>query len=297
MYYCKYCKKEFKDKGNLRRHEKYSHEVELEKIECSFCKNLYSKCGIKSHIDSCKLNPDRIITKEELRLKLKTPEEQPGECCFCRKLCKNQNSLRNHQRFCKLNPYKDIPPSQVGCKRSKPAWNKGLTKETDERVRLGTIKSQEKVKEYYSTHQGTFKGKHHSADTKEKLREIALQNEHEKHFRCRVDITYNGYRFQSTYELQVAKDLDKHHIKWIQPERVPYRDINNNLHYYTADFYLPEYDVYLDPKNNYLINNVNPYFGYKDVDKIRWVQEQNNIRIIILDENHLMWSDIHNLIG
>lgn len=40
-------------------------------------------------------------------------------------------------------------------------------------------------------------------------------------------------------------------------------------HTYTPDFYLPEYNVYLDPKNDYLINNINPGLGFKDVDKIR----------------------------
>jgi hypothetical protein len=75
-------------------------------------------------------------------------------------------------------------------------------------------------------------------------------------------------------------------------QRVP----KNYFHYYTPDFYLPEYDVYLDPKNDFLINNNNPSLGYKDTDKIKWVELYNNIKIIILDKNHLVWDKIKEII-
>lgn len=33
-------------------------------------------------------------------------------CMFCGKECKNDNSLRNHQRLCKLNPERQTTPFQ-----------------------------------------------------------------------------------------------------------------------------------------------------------------------------------------
>lgn len=55
-------------------------------------------------------------------------------------------------------------------------------------------------------------------------------------------------------------------------------------------------DVYLDPKNDFLIENINPGTGIKDIDKIHLVESQNNIRCIILNKNQLTWDEIHKLI-
>ena len=48
------------------------------------------------------------------------------KCQYCGKICKNANSLRNHERLCKLNPNHR---EHTGFKYD---WNKGLTKETSE---------------------------------------------------------------------------------------------------------------------------------------------------------------------
>lgn len=50
-------------------------------------------------------------------------------CNYCNKLCKNKNSLSNHERLCKNNPNKQ----DSNFKYVKEPWNKGLTKE-DPRV-------------------------------------------------------------------------------------------------------------------------------------------------------------------
>lgn len=54
---------------------------------------------------------------------------------------------------------------------------------------------------------------------------------------------------------------------------------------------------YINYKNNdFLINNNNLSLGYKDTDKIKWVELYNNIKIIILDKNHLVWDKIKEII-
>ena len=65
---------------------------------------------------------------------------------------------------------------------------------------------------------------------------------------------------------------------------------------YTPDFYLSEYDIYLDPKNDFLINNINPSLGFFDKEKIQWVSEQNDISVIILDKDQLNWDDIQKML-
>lgn len=61
-------------------------------------------------------------------------------CKFCKKTCKNANSLRNHERLCKLNLNRDFKSlNALTENRNKwnasyhVAWNKGLTK-NDKRV-------------------------------------------------------------------------------------------------------------------------------------------------------------------
>jgi len=44
----------------------------------------------------------------------------------------------------------------------------------------------------------------------------------------------------------------------------------------------------LDPKNDFLINNINPRIGFKDVDKIKLVEIQNSIKIFILNKEQLL---------
>lgn len=60
--------------------------------------------------------------------------------------------------------------------------------------------------------------------------------------------------------------------------------------------YLPEYDLYLDPKNDFLINNINPQFGYSDIEKIHLVEAQNKIRVLVLNKDQLNWESIKILI-
>lgn len=75
-----------------------------------------------------------------------------------------------------------------------------------------------------------------------------------------------------------------------------WKNENGIEHRYYPDFYLPEYNVYLDPKNDYLINNKSVRFGITDTKKIKLVCEQNEIRIVILDKNNLSWEKIKELI-
>lgn len=59
-------------------------------------------------------------------------------CKYCGKECKNENSLRNHERLCKKNPNRqDSPFVKFNKVRAETtgAWNKGLTKETNDSIK------------------------------------------------------------------------------------------------------------------------------------------------------------------
>lgn len=220
-------------------------------------------------------------------------------CKFCGRQCKNLNSLNNHERLCKENPYHDSLslPDHKGKNNpmyGKPAWNKGLTKETDLRVakaRLTYAKN-----ENLGLHKKTKISKEANILRKQKLSNFAKYQNNFWQYRRKHLKEYNGVMFDSSYEIQVVSSLDENNVLWEKPSRFSYTDNSGVHHTYTPDIYLPEYDVYLDPKNDFLIENVNPNLGFKDTDKIKWVQEQNNIRVIIVDKNHLSWDKIKTLL-
>lgn len=106
-------------------------------------------------------------------------------------------------------------------------------------------------------------------------------------------IMYNGVYLGSSYELSLAKSLDENSIIWCRPSPLKWIDKNNNERRYFPDFYLPDYDIYLDPKNDFLINNKNPETGIKDSDKIFFAAVQNNVVILILNKNELTWESVH----
>lgn len=78
----------------------------------------------------------------------------------------------------------------------------------------------------------------------------------------------------STWEVNLAKWMDDEKIKW---DRSRHRHIfwwtddDGNKRRYYPDFYLPEYNVYLDPKNKYKMEN--------DRVKMERVIKENEIKL------------------
>jgi hypothetical protein len=209
-------------------------------------------------------------------------------CKFCKKVCKNSNSLRNHERLCKENS-EHQESSWIKFNKKRGAWNKGLTKETDIRVQK---QGETFTKRYAGTEEGKkIFSKPHTEEYKQKMREIAIKR-HLGGWHTSKTIEYNGINLDSEYEYKVATELDKNNIKWERPHYLLWEDYSGKQHRYYPDFYLPEYNIYLDPKNDYLINNKSKRFGITDVEKIEKVQEQNNVKILILDKDNLTWQCI-----
>lgn len=207
-------------------------------------------------------------------------------CQYCGKECKNLNSLKQHECRCKENPNRINVIKEGFNNKGKSTWNKGLTKETDERIKQAGIKASNSLK--------GKPGRKHTETEKQWLRECALKNGLGG-FNWRRGILYNGIKLDSSYEVMVAESLDFNNIKWERPGRFKYY-VDGKEHYYTPDFYLPDYDIYLDPKNDYLINNTNPHLGFIDCEKINWVEQQNNIKIFILNKDQLSWDYIKTLL-
>lgn len=139
-----------------------------------------------------------------------------------------------------------------------------------------------------------YKSHPHTEEEKKHLSECAKRNNFGG-WHTSKSSDYNGIKLDSSYELILAQDLDKNNIKWERPKPLLYK-LNGEEHRYYPDFFLPDYNVFVDTKNDYLINNVNPRFGITDIEKIHLVEQQNNIKVYILDKNNLSWSKLAGLL-
>lgn len=181
-------------------------------------------------------------------------------CKYCSDERKNKNSLSNHERRCVKNPNRVVTVSHH--KRS----NQYIKAKEDGRPKP----------EYEGLKNGNFRGKTHTEESKEKLRIAALNSDHR---RLKKSIHYyNGVMMDSTWEVELAKRLDNINVKWIRPNPLSWIDSTGVNHHYFPDFYLPEYDLYLDPKNPYAIE--------RQKEKLNALNEQYDNIIIIssLDE-------------
>lgn len=85
---------------------------------------------------------------------------------------------------------------------------------------------------------------------------------------------YNDITMDSAWEVEIAQWMDAHQVKWTRSRKMMFHwtDETGAKRRYYPDFYLPDHNVYLDPKNKYLIE--------KDRYKILAAQRENGITII-----------------
>ena len=124
-------------------------------------------------------------------------------------------------------------------------------------------------------------------DENKELQSILMTQRIRRNIRYSKMELYNGVWLESSYESIVARELDKNGIEWIRPKYLKWND-DGQIRRYLPDFYLPKYDVYLDPKNDFLIK--------KDARKINLAIEYNAVRIIILNKSQLLWEEIAKLV-
>lgn len=111
---------------------------------------------------------------------------------------------------------------------------------------------------------------------------------------CGGETGYKKYQYKniwmdSTWEVDIAKYLDEKNIKWERDRKKHmfwWTDDTGTRRRYYPDFYLPDYGLYLDPKNKYKIK--------LDLDKISRVLQENKIKLSwgLLEE---VKKDIDNL--
>jgi hypothetical protein len=208
-------------------------------------------------------------------------------CKYCNIEKLNAKSRASHERLCNNNPHKALTFFQNNEWQHEKGTNKYL-KANKNNTCKPIVSDETRIKL-----SNAAKGRTLTDEHKKILSDFAIKN-NLGGVRQSRKIKYKNKLLGSTYEYKLAVDLDKNNIKWDTCKRFRYIDPNGKDRTYTPDIYLIEYDIYLDPKNDYLINNINPRLKFKDSEKIKLVESQNNIKIFILNKDQLCWDYIQN---
>lgn len=141
--------------------------------------------------------------------------------------------------------------------KNKQTWNKNLTKETDMRVlKNGKLilnswnnKSYEEKEEIKDKISKVQKGQHRSPNTEFKLgNKTPIGNTYFSKGEYYKSKSQGIIWMRSGWEIKYAQFLDEHNILWTYENIVFPLILNNKKTTYRPDFYLIDYDIYIDVK-------------------------------------------------
>ena len=174
-------------------------------------------------------------------------------CQYCNKECKNNNSHVNHERMCKFNPTRKLPSKNKEFYKTRKNSNQflkarelGLTDPiVSEETRLKISKK--------SKNSWTLQKRKDWAERMKIQARKNLENHPEsysyKNFCGRSKKTlYKDEWMHSSWELTFAKWCDSNNIKWTKKVRYFEYWWNSSIRKYFPDFYLEEFDVYVEVK-------------------------------------------------
>lgn len=199
-------------------------------------------------------------------------QTKPGKN-ICAKSCNScpVNKKKNSDK--KLLAYKE--GTKCGWKKNYKPWNKDLTKETDERVNNYSKTIKEKIKNGFVPAHTKWTKSDEGRKRLSEARSDYLQNHSHQ---CNWFIVNNGkkdVRVQGTWEKRFAEYLNNNNIKW---DRFKIH-FDNNIHIYTPDFYLPDYNLFIEVKG---------WMRDRDIIKMHKVCEENYVDIRLVDSKKLL---------
>lgn len=249
-------------------------------VKCEYCGRIISAPNIKKHLNSHKNG-----NFDKYNVKTYHLDHDDLVCKFCGKECKNKNSLVQHELRCKDNPNRKAVYAE-GFNFNvvdRIAWNKGLTKETNTSLKAASEKLKKLIKEKgYSGCYGLKGSKNKSCnpDIRLKISQTCLNKSKNGKWHTSVarsmHYCYKGIDLHGTWELRYAIFLDNLNIRWERPKVGFEYNFQNKNHYYTPDFYLVDFDTYIEIK------------GFKrDIDIIKWKEFRKKNNLIVLEYDDL----------
>ena len=174
-----------------------------------------------------------------------------NQCKWCKQNFDISNKpkgwMANHSRWCNDNPKRIEYATKIA--ESRRAWTVETKKHHSELIKKHHASGSYDNAKKKQKNNPSFKGKFHSNETKDIIKQKALNSNHRR-LKKNMHV-YNGIIMDSTWEVILAERLDTLNIMWERPSPLKWIDDSGVHHNYFPDFYLPKYDLYLDPKNPY----------------------------------------------
>lgn len=256
-YICKWCNREF---------------------EVGYGKNIFCShsCCSKFAASKQEMTEEKRKQLEKARAcrKFNNPLESiESTCTFCGKVCKNQNSLRNHERLCKMNPERQ--ETYLMKNKDHARSNQFIkAKKLGLPIPEGTLKGKP----------GTWLGRKHTEDQKKKISE-GVKKAHDE---GRGHTWKNRYLNPSYAEQWLYGFLDARNVQY--KKEVPFKgffldvvignkviEIDGEQHYLPEQF--PE-QIERDQRKDKLLKEE----GYQEL-RLRWslVQKDKENQIKVLE--------------
>ena len=232
---------------------------------CDKCGIQFSLSTFKTHNTKCKGEPSYWVKRRIGVLKV----DNSLECQFCKKICKNANSQRNHSRLCKKNPNCQttyLIKHRGSYKRSNlflKAKEQGLPKPKRSPETL------KKLSEANKKRSPELRQKIAKSVSKTVTRKVKEGKWHTS-LAKKMHYNYKGCDLHGTWELKYVQWLDSQNISWIRcKERFEYI-FENKKRFYTPDFYLPNKNLYIEIK------------GFKTKkDDAKWLHFPKKLKVLM----------------
>lgn len=205
--------------------------------------------------------------------------------CECGKQWDYYQSLNAHYSHCLIHRKGKKPIDRFGEKfGNSRAWSKGLTKETDERVK--------RISQLSSKTRTGVKRKPLSVEHKQKI-SLKMTENNNGYVKTKYFDVFSKYqnkivKVQGSWELKYAEFLNKNNINWIRDRKINLRykkSDNDYYHTYYPDFYLPDTEEFIEIKGYYWKSRDG---RVDDKTKMKKIIEQNKeLKIVVLEKNDL----------
>lgn len=202
-------------------------------FKCKFCKKEWpSSRSYNNHESRCKLNLDRDVSLLGTGRPIIRPPKfvgppTPKHCEFCNKFYPHGTStpaLNNHVRRCSSNPNKILE--------------------------ILTPEGREKILQGSSNANSRWKNEDERKKQSVRMREVALNNPEsysQRNVQRSKKITYNGVKFDSTWELEFFKWCENNNVE-CERNTKGFKYNFDGIRTYYPDFYLPEHNSYVEVK-------------------------------------------------
>lgn len=202
------------------------------------------------------------------------------QCKFCWKECKNQNSLRNHERLCKSNPDRQIVTSSTIEKRRQTINNNPKRKGTNHYTKAQELGRSVVISDETRTKLRNAGKNAVWDDNRRRIHSEVMKKAVENHPESYTSsnrgrtkqYTIDGINLQGRWELDfyswcksncvlIERNYKHFHYEW------------NGIRKYFPDFYIPILDLYIEIK------------GYEtDRDKAKWRDFPVKLKVIRGDD-------------